>query len=356
MRNRIFLLLLVLSSCKMAKQNVKVGAYYFDGWTGKYSYHITKKLIDSFPERKPRWGWITSTPSIVKKQAFLARNSGVDFFTFCWYPFVQSRESDEKLNNALSLFQNVKINDFYYSILVINQDGFDVNLNNWKKYSEIWISHFKNRKYLRLQNKPVITFYSIKSLFANFKSTDSLNEAFEYLRAMCRDNKVGEISIGLCTGNSLENISLTKGLKIDFLTGYNYHSIGFRGSSQIVPIDSLTSIEKLFWCNIASQTNLTYMPVATLNWDPRPWAENKNFYSHEKIYTGFSENSVFKSTIGLLEWFERHNQHNNLLERFGMLYAWNEYGEGAWLTPNKLGFKPLKGLKKAIKEYNSSHK
>jgi hypothetical protein len=46
-----------------------VGAYYFDGWAGKNAQagkvdwakdaptHLTKRMLDEFPEREPVWGW-----------------------------------------------------------------------------------------------------------------------------------------------------------------------------------------------------------------------------------------------------------------------------------------------------------
>ncbi|SEJ16228.1 hypothetical protein SAMN05216327_106412 [Dyadobacter sp. SG02] len=35
-------------------------------------------------------------------------------------------------------------------------------------------------------------------------------------------------------------------------------------------------------------------------------------------------------------------------ERLALIYAWNENGEGAWLTPGKSGLNPLTGLKAAL--------
>src|SRR3954469_22288370 len=64
--------------------SIKIGAYYFDGWTGK-TFHVSPKLRDSFPERKPVWGWVTSTPEVVHEQINLAADAGLSFFNFCWY-------------------------------------------------------------------------------------------------------------------------------------------------------------------------------------------------------------------------------------------------------------------------------
>jgi hypothetical protein len=38
------------------KLRATVGAYYFDGWSGKTS-HVTKLPETEFADRKPVWGW-----------------------------------------------------------------------------------------------------------------------------------------------------------------------------------------------------------------------------------------------------------------------------------------------------------
>ena len=46
-----------------------MGAYYFDGWAGQNAQagkadwakdaptHLTKRMLDEFPDREPVWGW-----------------------------------------------------------------------------------------------------------------------------------------------------------------------------------------------------------------------------------------------------------------------------------------------------------
>lgn len=83
--------------------------------------------------------------------------------------------------------------------------------------------------------------------------------------------------------------------------------------------------------------------------------KNKNLfiffrtYSTGKPYfTGCRAKSVKASVKGMINWM---NANPNLMtaERIGLLYAWNENGEGAWLTPGKTGLNPLTGLKSALK-------
>ena len=68
-----------------AYAQVKVGAYYFDGWTGHYPIHITNALTTTFAGREPKWGWITSSQKIMDEQIGLASDAGLSFFDFCWY-------------------------------------------------------------------------------------------------------------------------------------------------------------------------------------------------------------------------------------------------------------------------------
>ena len=75
-----------------------IGAYYFDGWSGKNRYdgdasqpwakgaptHLTKKLAGEFGYREPVWGWRNDSQEIMDRQIRLASENGVDFFLFCW--------------------------------------------------------------------------------------------------------------------------------------------------------------------------------------------------------------------------------------------------------------------------------
>ncbi|MDQ3842853.1 MAG: hypothetical protein M3342_02395, partial [Bacteroidota bacterium] len=91
---------------------------------------------------------------------------------------------------------------------------------------------------------------------------------------------------------------------------------------------------------------LPYVPVTTLNWDTRAL----DFHDPKKPswYIGFSAASVYRSVGELKKWMGNH-QSMITKEQIALIYAWNEYGEGAWLTPSKNGNNSLLvGLTKAI--------
>ena len=66
---------------------MKVGAYYFDGWSSNESPHISKRLINEFSERMPLWGWADDTVEIMEKQINLASENNISFFFFNFYYF-----------------------------------------------------------------------------------------------------------------------------------------------------------------------------------------------------------------------------------------------------------------------------
>lgn len=76
------------------------------------------------------------------------------------------------------------------------------------------------------------------------------------------------------------------------------------------------------------------MPVTTLNWDPRPWASSANNYSKAPYFIGFSNASVYNSVLACKKWINT-NSKSTVKEKIGLIYVWNEYGEGTYLTPTK---------------------
>ena len=138
----IFCLFLTASIEFCSAQSLKLGAYYFDGWTGKSEFHLTQNLIDSFPDRKPVWGWRTSTPEIMSKQIDIAAEYGISFFSFCWYfrrDKTSSRVDMDVKNNALNLFMKSPNKDkLGFNILVANHKGYVFQEQDWDDLCKYW--------------------------------------------------------------------------------------------------------------------------------------------------------------------------------------------------------------------------
>lgn len=360
-KQTFFLLIFVLVSNSLFSQinkaqaivdfddDIKLGAYYFDGWTGTYPYHITPELTKSFPEREPKWGWITSSQDIMDEQISLAANAGFSFFSFCWYYTGKNLYLNEPLNRSLGFYlkspNNTKLR---YSLLVANHSGFEIGPEDWQTVTAEWISQFKSNSYLTVDGKPHITFISLTSLLNKFQTVDKIKEALNDLRQRAIQSGMKGVSIAIALSPREKDIKLAEACGFDVFTGYNYHPAGLVSNEKIVPIESMQKEEVRIWNQFSHLTYLPYIPVVTLNWDPRPWANAKNKYSTAPYFKGFSSLSVYNSVLGCKKWI-KNNSKNTVKEKIGIIYAWNEYGEGAYLTPTKKGINPLDGVKKALK-------
>lgn len=287
-------------------------------------------------DRMPIWGWVTSTPSVMQKQIDLASEAGISFFSFCWY-FKPSKDSsgvaDSPLNNALNLYLKASNREkLNFSLLVANHKEFSLKPGDWPKVCEYWCNLFTNPSYEKAEGKPLITFLNISTLATTFGGPEKLREAFEELREHARSKGLDGVSIAACVDPTPSVIKLAEQCGVDILTGYNYHENGFgRNKNEVVPIDSMTTREPMVWNWLAQIGTKPVIPVITLNWDRRGWDNNSTTFSQR--FGGYSPRSVKSAILKCKDWVNAHNS-DVVNEHIAMVYAWNEYGEGAWLTPS----------------------
>lgn len=332
-------------------QPIQLGAYYFDGWTGQTPMHMPKALIDSFPEREPVWGWLTSSPRVMHDQIDAAADAGLSFFSFCWYYPTNNAGNfrNDPKNHALDLYrQATNKNRLNYCLLVANHQGYLLGPKDWNIVSKAWLELFREPTYLRVNDRPLLIFFSLSTLVSQFGTTQAVRQAFDSLRTAAVAAGLPGVSIAACTSPNPGALKQAEECGFDVLTGYNYHSAGFAPNVTENPIDSMATASWRLWQKF-QESPVPYIPTVTLNWDPRPWTNLNKSYRTSPRYTGFSSNSVYKDVQMARKWIAS-NPGKTPKERIALLYAWNEYGEGAWLTPSRTAKdNPLDGIKKGLK-------
>lgn len=355
----VFLIFLSTKSFSQPTGKVQVGAYYFNGWTAYPDPHIVNTaLTTNYPERQSKWGWITSTPDIMRQQIDLAADAGLSFFSFCWYyrnpkAFAEGDPFNQAVNFFVSAPNSSRLK---FNVMVANHQGFIIGPDEWGTVVPAWIQLFKNPNYLQVDGKPYIVFFSVTTLLQKFGSPQAVKKALNVLRAAALQAGLNGVSIGACVPPNADDAKQAEACGFDIFTAYNYHEIGFKPKPQVpnspgyptraVPVSSLLNSDTLAWNRVVQLSRKPYVPAATLSFDPRPWADNQNHYDTAPYYVGYSPKTAYATVRNLVNWLNEHPGQTTA-ERLGVVYAWNEYGEGAWLTPSAV-MNPLDGVKKAI--------
>ncbi|HRN56674.1 MAG TPA: glycoside hydrolase family 99-like domain-containing protein, partial [Agriterribacter sp.] len=91
-------------------------------------------------------------------------------------------------------------------------------------------------------------------------------------------------------------------------------------------------------------------------YDMRPWAQDHpTIPASDFWYTGVTPEKIGEHLSEGIRWVKDH--HAKTLGNLLVMYAWNENGEGAWLTPTKMeGAARLAQIKEVIQREAQTNK
>lgn len=193
-----------------------------------------------------------------------------------------------------------------------------------------WIEqYFKDDRYLKIDNKPVLGLHSFEYILQDFGSVEKLKEELDYLESECI--KAGfdgvEIIMTSSTGNKSTLSRIKKG-GIDALYCYSW------GYNTYIPEVQKNGM------NAQLETGIVdILPTIGMGYDVLPW---------ERGAGGIMDKKTLKE---LLLWARDDfmPRSGRLGSRFITLDNWNEYGEGHWFAPsNYAGFDYLDAVREVF--------
>ena len=340
------------------KAAVKVGAWYFGGWSfpadqNGHTFHISPTLTTTFSDREPVWGWREDKAGVMTEQINYAADNGLSFWGFCWYDntLVDDAKTMDNLNNALDLFLKAPNKNRLDFCLM---SCFPVSPVNWEKICDRTVPYFKEGNYLKVEGKPVMVFFNTDEVISGMNGIANTKAALQLYRKKAREAGAGEILIGARTATrpsdpTYQNKYVECGF--DFLTTYNNADDG-RSNAGANDYSRLLEGDKKSWNGISAHSALPFVPVVGTGYDMRPWAlDHPNQPASDFWYTGMTPQKIAEQLRAGMQWVKANPKKvpGNLL----FLYAWNENGEGAWLTPTKSeGAARLNAIKQVIQDEN----
>jgi hypothetical protein len=325
------------------KPKALVGAYYFDGWTGD----VAKLLKTKFADRRPVWGWKDDTMEIMRKQIAYCATHGIGFWAFDWY-YPEGSNKTTPLNNALGLYlKSPNCDRLQFCLMVANHSGFNIGPQDWDACCRIWIELFQQPTHLKLDGRPLIIFFSPGGLQNAFGGVDGVRKAFDTLQAKAKASGLPGVAIAACTCpyGDLQYLARSG---YTLLTGYNY-SQGFMNGGSATPFRELmdTSLKK--FDDFARISPLPYVPTLTIGWDRRPWELDTLPPEKQSVWYPDRTPKLVEEFVSMgIKWLDAHPDKATP-QRLLLLYAWNEIGEGGYLTPTKKdGMAYLKAVQHAV--------
>lgn len=333
-------------------KKVTVGAYYFDGWAGRNRHaddpnepwaknapsHLTRRMVEEFPDREPVWGWRDDDLEIMERQIDLAADNGIEFFLFCWYwrdnggSINPSAIENLSLHTSLNLYLRAKNKHrVKFSFLVANHQGSEIKgADNWEKAAEYWMKYFKDPQWVTVDGKPLVVIFSAGGID---------DESMARMQAVAKKAGLPGLSIAGC-GNTQDK---------DFTHRTHYNIVpGYSAGSEEHPYSELVEAHKKQWKGTPEQP---YIPTLTVGWDKRPWEDKTGLNQRQGWYfTGRTTKAVRDYLKDAISWMDE-NPDQTTKERIVLIYAWNELGEGGYLVPTKGDPKGkyLKTIKRVVK-------
>ena len=348
----------------------KIIAYYLtqfhpdkhnEEWWGKgvTEWNNVTRAVPQFPEHyQPRLPGELGFYDLriidnMRRQIELAKMYGIYGFSFYYYWF----DGERLLEKPLEMFLENKELDFPFSICWANEnwtkrfDGTNTDIlmeqrNSVDGYCNVIkdiVRFLSDDRYIIIDNKKMLTVYR-PSLMPKVKSV------LGYWRDYCRENGVGEIYIIAVKENGIETDWLAEGYDavtefhpgtlytncVNITNDLKYVRNDFAG--EVFSYPDIVYKQKYFKYNY-KKLYRAVMPM----WDNTARRDNKGMIFHGSTPALYKQWLKDVITAG--------KERNDIEENIIFINAWNEWGEGAYLEPDKrYGYAYLQATKEAVEE------
>lgn len=270
--------------------------------------------ITAYKERTPYLGYYDgNSVEVADWETKWMAEHGIDFRMYCWFnntqdkPFNSASMRDYEYGKRYSKYKD-KVKNV---VMIENWSSTLPNIENFKIYTLPGLIEglFKDDNYLKIDNKPVISIYSVPKLETQV-GKENVNLFIQTIKDACVAEGFDGAYVMAVSGGSEYNFDA-------------YHVYHYGNSSGDVSVQT-SSMERY---KIAS--NNKFIPTVVQGWDPEPWNQPKGKF-------------VTVDEFRDLCYWVRDKYQPSLptdsdARKMVIFDNWNEFGEGHIIAPMNYG-------------------
>jgi len=304
---------------KSAKHDILFGAIRWDGWVGSKGTWQIGPIVErtlgpaKFHYRAPFFSVIKSedsilidgtTQEIMDKELIYAKDAGIDYWAYCWYPDGCGLETARKLHQTSQYAESVN-----WCVVL---GAFHENVNN--SFGIELVNDFARQNYQKvLDGRPLVYLYS----------SDLTRADLNKLREMSMANQIKSPYVVVMDWHAQTATDYCNEIGADAISSYATLGENNKPFAEIIPDQSIKNWE-------AYSSKKEMVPWVCTGWNPTPRMESENpwskYYSDATNCQDAKPQDLKDFLLSAIEW----TNLNKMKARANtiIIYAWNEHDEG----------------------------
>jgi len=335
-----------------AKSPYLLGVQSCNLWLEGNSYAGWDYIYPFASERKPYLGWYDEgNPEETDWEIKWQVEHGIGFEVHCWYRpnnAVNHPIKDGVMDQGIlqGLFNARYSHLTKFAIMYTNWGAGLTNREDFRQYIiPYWIEYFfKDPRYLKIDNKPVLSIYCPDNLKRMFGGTEGARKAIEVLREESRKAGFPGVIVlmehgghGMRGQKCLPCLETIKSMGADYVYAYNWG---------LEPYVDVQKRDNQVQRDLAATSGIHMLPSISMGAEISAWAGRT-----DARYIWISVKDYKRLAQWVKEEFMPTVPADSLGRRIVMLGNWNEFGEGNVLMPSTLaGFGYLDALREVFTE------
>ena len=310
------------------KDDYLIGTQSCSLWKEGDAYAGWDYVFPFAERRQPYLGWYDEgSPEVADWEIKWQVEHGIDFEQYCWYRPDDAKNRPIKsgvLEHGIrdGLFRAKYSHLKQFTIMYTNSGAGRTNADDWQRHIiPYWIEYFfQDPRYLKIDGRPVLAIYHLGNFLTDFGGIDGAADAITVLHKACRDAGLPGVII-LCEERYAKQASIEqmKAIGIDHCYAYTWITGDVDRQRKML----------LAQRDVASEVTLGVVPSVSVGWEPTPWGKGGDGWATVEQYEGLLKwtKDVYMPTL----------PENGLGRRMVLLPNWNEFSEGHFIMPSRLG-------------------